>query len=267
MIPGDVRNAWRSLRRYPIACAIAIVSLAAGIGSTTATLTVRNAVFLDPPPLYRDPAELSKVELTRPDGRRGMVPGPVFRAWLDDPALATTLAAMRPGQARPVRAERGTQTLPVSAATPNLFALLGVAPALGHARPDAVSHADAAPAVLSHRAWQLLFEARRDVIGQVIRIDGTPHTVIGVMPERFWFASMGPAVWTRLDERALQDQTPLHVVARRAPTLSEGALAARLQRGIHDRDRLNSSDLVRGRPNSSRFGPWPEPRRNRPGAW
>ncbi len=186
-----------------------------------------------------------------------MVPGPVFRAWLDDPALSTTLAAMRPGQARPVRAERGTQTLPVSAATPNLFALLGVAPALGHARPDAVSHADAAPAVLSHRAWQLLFEARRDVIGQVIRIDGTPHTVIGVMPERFWFASMGPAVWTRLDERALQDQTPLHVVARRAPTLSEGALAARLQRGIHDRDRPNSSDLVRGS----------EPRRNRPGAW
>ena len=63
----DVRLAARGMRRYPIACAVAVVSLAGGIGATTATLTIRDIVFRRPPALYRDPASLSRVQVGSPD--------------------------------------------------------------------------------------------------------------------------------------------------------------------------------------------------------
>ena len=59
----DVRCAFRSMRRFPVATAVAIASLAAGIGATAATLTIRNAVFRSAPPLYRDPDQLSRLRL------------------------------------------------------------------------------------------------------------------------------------------------------------------------------------------------------------
>jgi hypothetical protein len=56
----DLRGAVRSMARYPVACAVAIISLAAGIGCTTATLLARDAMFLNPPPLYTQPDQLSR---------------------------------------------------------------------------------------------------------------------------------------------------------------------------------------------------------------
>ena len=62
----DVRTALRGIKRYPIACAIAVISLAGGIGATTITLLLRNAIFLAPPPLYQDPEALSYVRSPTP---------------------------------------------------------------------------------------------------------------------------------------------------------------------------------------------------------
>ncbi len=71
----DVRCALRSIARSPIACAVAVISLAAGIGATTATLTLRNAIFNNPPPLYRDPGQLSRIELSHARAAAGGCPG------------------------------------------------------------------------------------------------------------------------------------------------------------------------------------------------
>src|SRR5262245_60802933 len=78
----DVRHGARSLTKYPVSCAIAVISLAAGIGATTASLMVREVVFHRAPPLYRNPGELSTVQVgsrERPiRGAGGRVPGALY---------------------------------------------------------------------------------------------------------------------------------------------------------------------------------------------
>jgi FtsX-like permease family len=73
---------------------VAILSLAGGIGSTTVMLTVRNVVFYNPPPLYYQPEMLWRVTVVTPESRRGAaVPGGLFRLWLADAELRTTMVA------------------------------------------------------------------------------------------------------------------------------------------------------------------------------
>ena len=62
----DARAAIRSIAKSPVACLVAVASLAAGIGATTATVTLRNAIFYNPPPLYAQPSELSRVAISTP---------------------------------------------------------------------------------------------------------------------------------------------------------------------------------------------------------
>ena len=84
-------------------------------------------------------------------------------------------------------------------------------------------------AVLSYRLWQEWFGGRQDALGATIWIDKQPHTVIGVMPRRFWFSEMTDPVWTRLEPDRLTAETALQVIVRRPTGTSHDALAASLQ--------------------------------------
>src|SRR5262249_1583147 len=68
-----------------------------------------------------------------------------------------------------------------------------------------------------------------DAIGSTIWIDGEPHTIVGVMPESFWFAEVSAAIWVPLEPERLTRDDMLLVVARRPPTMSHAALASALQ--------------------------------------
>jgi hypothetical protein len=63
----DFRAAWRNLVRYPVVAIVAVLSLGAGIGATAASLTIRDAFFQNPPPLYQQPEQLSKVQVQAQD--------------------------------------------------------------------------------------------------------------------------------------------------------------------------------------------------------
>src|SRR5262245_13105779 len=225
----DVRGAARAVARYPIAAMVAVVSLAFGIGAMATTLTVRDVIFRKPPPAYGHPSALSRVQFGRPDrpiaplGSR--VPGALvelFRA-----SLGGSLAAATPARGgRDVRTEDRSETIAVRAVTPDFFAVFEIAPALGTLSFG--SNAQPA-AVLSDRVWRFVFDGRPDVVGRPLWIDGRPYTVAGVLPERFWFAEMGTAIWTAIDPRALAADEGLDVVVRRPDAMSEEALAARLQ--------------------------------------
>lgn len=231
----DIRVAARSVGRYPVAAIVAVVSLAFGIGAMTTTLLVRDVVFRKPPRLYRQPAELSLVLVARPD-RPGLypyestVPGTVYNAWRTA-VPGAAVAAATPGRAREVRIGDRTENVRVRAASPDLFAVLGVGAAVGRTFADAPDRTDAAakPAILSRRVWFVLFQDRPDAIGTTIWIDGAPHTIVGVMPDEFWFAEMNATIWVPLDAARLTRDDLVLAVARRPPGTSHAALAAALQ--------------------------------------
>lgn len=228
----DVRTSVRSLARYPVAALVAVLSLGAGIGATTMSLAIRQVVFRNPPPLYREPAQLSRIQYVRPTQPLrpigNGIPGPLFANWRT--TLGTNVAAAA-SASRPadVRSTDRTLSLPVRAVTGELFSVVGVAPTLGGGLSGPNS------AVLSYRAWQTLFDGRSDAVGATIWIDDRPFTVSGVMPARFWFSEMNSPVWTLLDPAATADA--LDVVIRRPNGASPASLAARLQPGLIDYER------------------------------
>jgi predicted permease len=229
----DVRCAWRNVCRYPIASLVAILSLAAGIGATTVSLTVRSLLFHKYPPEYREPAELSTIQLGSPTqpimpiGNR--VPVALYLNWHDD--IGRTIAAATSLGDRSLRTGSHNETVRQRAVTPELFEVLGVAPALGSPF-SSTSTSGPAPAILSYRIWQQYFGERTDVLGEPFWLDNQPYVVTGVMPARFWFSDMDSPVWTVLDARRLPPDARVEVVARRPSGTSHDTLEARLQRGL-----------------------------------
>jgi putative ABC transport system permease protein len=231
----DVRVAWRGFARQPVAATVAVLSLAGGIGITTATLTIRNAVFFNPPPLYRNAVQLSRISISTPQQRRAPVPGALYAAWIEDAGLRDSLAAAAAPQPVDLRTAESMTPSRVRHVTAGLFSLLGVDAAIGRTfAPDGPSGAasQANAVVLSHQVWQNVFAGRTDVAGSTVWLDGKPHEIIGVMPERFWFRAMLPEIWTLLPNETLPG-TELDVIARRPDSVSADSFAERLQRGAN----------------------------------
>jgi predicted permease len=234
----DVRCAVRNMRRAPVAALVGVASLAAGIGATTATLTVRDAVFRKPPLLYHDPEQLSHVQVASPDRammrRGGAPPAALYRTWRDTFGTGIAATTAQPGL-RDLRAGDRTDTAPSRAVTPEFFALIGVRAQLGETELVATPGADAAPrAILSHGVWQRLFDGRADAVGQVVWIDNQPHTITGVLPEAFWFSDMSSPIWTLLDAQTLPSGQGLGVIVRRPAGETPAMLEARLRTGLAD---------------------------------
>jgi predicted permease len=229
----DVRCASRAVRRAPVVAFVAILSLAAGIGATTVTLTVRDIVFYNPPPLYRDPERLSIIQISpadRPIMPVGSpVPAPLYRIWQD--ALGRAIGASTSLGVRDVRTHDRTDTALVRAVTPGMFALLGVDAELGRADFRAEG-GETRPAILAYRIWDRLFERRPDAIGQILWIDDVPYTVVGIMPARFWFGEMSSPIWTILDSRALGNDAFVEAIVRRRPPMTPEMLEAQLRPGL-----------------------------------
>jgi predicted permease len=232
----DLKIAVRAVRRYPVAGAVAVISLAGGIGATTATLVIRDAVFAKPPRLYARPSELSRVQVgspanpVRPIGSH--VPAGVFLGWTES-AVGATLAAATDGRAARIDAGDRQEAAPARAVTRQFFEVLGVRPALGRTFAELPAQTtDAPPVVLSHRLWQTLFDGQSGAVGRIVRISNQPHVVIGVLPAGFWFSSMNAPAWTLLDQRAIAADAGVEVVARRDTGVTASRLAERLQPGL-----------------------------------
>jgi hypothetical protein len=236
----DLRAGARSLRRYPVAAAVALLSLGAGIGATTASLTVRNVLFENPPPLYEHPEQLSKVQVEREDRLimpiGSYVPGDLYLAWRGSSGVPMAASMVLRGL-RDVRTAERVEATPIRSVTADFFTLLGVRPVVGNVFSARSSEAGALQAVLSYRLWQQWFDGRPDAVGTTIWIDNRPHVVIGVMPERFWFSETNSRIWTLLEPGALTADDDLQVVVRRPDNLSGNALAARLRGNLAEYSR------------------------------
>jgi predicted permease len=189
----EVRLAARTLRRRPGYTATAVVTLGLGIGATVAIFTVVNAVLLRPLP-YPDADRLVTIlhhapalDLPRLNNSAGMLHFYWEKAdFLEELAAYDTQERNLVGGTRPER-------VVVLAATPQIFSVLGVQPALG--RPfNADDAAEGAPpvALLTHGAWTTRFGSDPAALGRVLEIDGVRTEVVGVMPRGFAFPDEDP---------------------------------------------------------------------------
>jgi putative ABC transport system permease protein len=230
----DVRGGMRSLLKYPVSCAVAVISLAGGIGATTATLMIRDVVFLRPPALYRNPGSLSKVQVGSPQhpirAIGSPVPGSLYAIWRAD--LGESMAAVAPEQIREVRTDERREGVRIRRVTPNFFATLGVDAALGRTFTEDALRDGSRTAVVSYRVWRFLLNGRADVVGTRIWIGSDSYTVAGVMPERFWFSSMNSPIWIPLDAAAARAESGVEVVVRRPRDQAPSSLTEHLQRGL-----------------------------------
>ena len=195
----DLRYGLRQLRRNPGFTAVAILTLALGIGATTAMFCVVNVVFLRPLP-YRQPGRLVSFFVnTAGFARNLLAPG-------DYPYLAAEKKLFEGVAACDARSYTLTgdgaepQLLAVEAVSPGLFSLLGVTPLLGRAFGPAEDKPGAPHVVLlSYRLWRGRFGGDRSLVGRSILMNGHKYTVYGVMRPDFSFPFSGPEVWIPID--------------------------------------------------------------------
>src|SRR5438477_7089380 len=179
----EFRYAFRQLLRQPGFTIIAVVALALGIGANTVLFSAVNTLFLRPLS-YPQPEQLVRVWGSFPERGldRANVSWPRFRAWRDQQQIFTEFSAQSfTGFTMTGRGE--PQNLNGVRVTENFFRALGVQPLFGRVfTPDEDKPGGPNVAVLSHAFWQKRFGADQNILGQPITLDGSPFTIIGIMP-------------------------------------------------------------------------------------
>jgi len=252
----DLHYAMRTLRRAPGFAFTAILLVALGVGANTAAFSLADFVLLRPLPLP-DSERLMRIWTATDQYSQNEVSPAIYRDWK---AMATksftAMGAYSPGAANlaGLAVPHRVQTARV---TVDLMPLLGVRPLLGSAIAPANS-ARGKTAVLSYDLWRSQFGGAPDVIGRVVRLDGAPHTIIGVMPSVFRFPNREVQLWTALifEPRDFDDRTDtyLEVMARLRPNATlESAraelavISSRLQQLYPDPNEKVRASVVRMR--------------------
>jgi putative ABC transport system permease protein len=195
----DIRQAFRQLHRSRPFTSCAALTLAMGVGATTAVFAVLDAVVLKPLP-YPEPDRLMAFRsLDRRGSQATMLSYPNFLDFRRENRVFAHLVSYRDAQFTL------TDSVPSISVTGeivswDLFPMLGIQPAIGRGfRPDE-EQPGTHVAVLSHSLWANRLGADRDILGKAIQMNGVPFTVIGVAPEGFRFPIDVPAVqlWVTL---------------------------------------------------------------------
>lgn len=235
----DLRYGLRMLARNPGFTVVAILTLAIGIGGTTAIFSFVNAVLVRPLP-YPDSGRLALVAGANADGSASDVTSVTPGDFLDWRAQNSTVEHMAAfsGATFSLTGAGEPERLSGATVTSDFFRTLGVAPILGRvfsgdndAGVAAVGEYTWGQAlgdvvVISERLWRRRFGSNPDIIGRPMTLDGRPFTVVGVMPADFTFpldlfrfpggrAWQPPDIWAvAILERGYRNNSVLQVVAR-----------------------------------------------------
>lgn len=236
----DLRHALRQLARSPAFAGLVVVTLALGIGSTTAIFSVVEAVLLRPLP-YPDAGRVVRIIERTPEqaneiGYQQSLAG----IWTRDlPALreqvpmlshvgvySAVLATVTIDPGNPLRLEG-------SRVSPSVFEMLGVRPTLGRIFLPAEESPSSEPVVvISHSMWQQYLGGRADVLGRSIDMGGTAATIVGVTPQTFQFPDAHSLYWLpfTLDGR-MQRLPP---IARLADGVTETMASANVEAALQE---------------------------------
>jgi len=213
----DLRFALRQLRRNPGFAATAIFILALGIGASVAIFAFVDAALIQPLP-YRDPARLMDVtESIQSYDVRANLSYPDYLDWKRRNTVFDSLDIYN-GNGFLMSTPDGPKPMSGVRVSDGFFKTLGVNPLLGRDfRPGEDLPGTADIVILSYRGWQKFFGGRRDVIGTKVTLNGTPNTIIGVLPESFDFAPTG------LRSQSCLPQPERHCPAQERRRLTHGA--------------------------------------------
>jgi putative ABC transport system permease protein len=191
----DVRYVTRALLRAPGFFAVTVVTLALGVGATTAIYSVINGVLMRPLP-YPDPDRIAQLWQVGDKGGRGQVSDPNYDDWkagtksfaamaqFSGPGFVSVSGSVEPARVR------------AASVSSEFFSVLGVRPMRGRLLgPDEHREGGARAIVVSHRFWQSQLGGRPDLGGVALTFDGNVYPVVGVMPPTMDFP-VGTDIWT-----------------------------------------------------------------------
>jgi predicted permease len=226
----DLSYALRSLRGKPGFTAIAVATLAFGIGGSTAIFSLTSAVLLGKPPL-RDPDRIVTVweNASKIGFPRNELSPATYAALRDHAQSFETLAAVA-DEAFTLTGDGEPQKVEARRVTASFFDVVGVAPALGRVI-EAADDQPGAPhvAVLSHGLWQRRFGGDAGVIGRQVLMNDEKYTVVGVMPRAFQFLESYVGLWVPAafeSEELAKNAHYLTVVGRLKPGVAAAAAEA-----------------------------------------
>jgi putative ABC transport system permease protein len=231
----DVKQALRLLAGNPGFAAAALVTIALGVGGTAAVFSVVYGVLLRPLP-YPEPERLVRLWEVHP-GARAPIPGDrlshlTYHAWSRSSESLQGIAAFH-GADYTVTGFGGTERVRGTRATPSLFRVLRVSPAVGRFFNEEDAEEGAAPVVvLGHAMWRERFGSDPAVLGRMLRVDDEDRRIIGIAPPGFAFPQR--EVGLRDDRREVTLYTPLVVptVEPKANTVHVVNAVARLKGGV-----------------------------------
>jgi predicted permease len=218
-LAADISYALRMLARKPAGAAVGVVTIAMAIAAVAVMAVLVWRVVYQPLP-WPEYDRLVRIY----EGRRGgaatfgqfgaIMTNGSYLAWQQSPATIEGIGAWARGE-RTLTGVGPAERITTASLSPSLFAVLGIPPAAGRAFSDGDAPPGAPPvAVISDVFWRQRLGARPDVVGSVLRLDGEPVTVVGVMPARFVFPDSRTVLWL-----------PLHV----PPTVTPGSQSGNIK--------------------------------------
>jgi putative ABC transport system permease protein len=216
----DVRFGARVLAKHKGFTAVAVLTLALGIGANTAIFSVVNAVLLRPLP-YENSHELVQIWGTLPQLDTAPMSPANFLEWREQNQVFERIAAYT-GQNFNLSGVDEPERIRATRVSADLFELLRVRPTLGRtflAEED--QYGSQRVVILSHALWQRRFGASPEVVGQTLTLNDQSYVVVGVMPPDFSFPRTTTEMWTPIafspGERGTRDTNYISVIARLRP--------------------------------------------------
>ena len=234
---SDLRFAARTLLRTPGFTIAAALTIAIGVGANATMFGVVDAVMLRALPFREPERVVALYEVTR-DGNDRMPLSPAnFADWSQRMRTLSGMGALHTGQVTldgETDASAEPERISVARTSGNLAQVLGVVPMLGRAYSEDDAKPGRPPVILlGHRLWMSRFGGDASVVGKPVRIDGTPYTVLGVLPPEVRWPESGTQAWIpwTYDEGWWQNRGGhgLTAVARLAPGVTLEAAQAEIR--------------------------------------
>ena len=244
----DLQYGLRMLAKHKSVTAIAVLTLALGIGANTAIFSVVNAVLLNPLP-YRDPDRLVALWENVPEHGRWRTSPANFFDWKKQNTVFEDVAAFGQGSSALTGAGEPEQ-LSGARVSSGYFGVVGVEPLLGRSfAPEEYEPEKGQVVILGYSLWQRRFGGDRNIINRNITLDGASYTVVGVMPPGIYPVSPQTAGRLTFDEQQQNFWIPMSFTAGWASVRTAHVLGvvARLKPGVTIQQATTEMDTIGAR--------------------